>query len=141
MNNKSTAAVLARLKLVTECTSDTSLAEALGVSPQTLSSWKSRDSVPYSFCVDVASAKGVSLDWLIMGEGPQQRGETLEYPQGSEKLHTTPREDALLALFRELPENQQREIQSAAEEKKRLRDIEQRLNELIAALADIKRPA
>lgn len=52
-----------------------------------------------------------------------------------------PQEDAILALFRSLEETDRREIQSAAEEKKRIRDIEQRLKDLTEALADAKRPA
>lgn len=53
----------------------------------------------------------------------------------------TPREQAILDLFRSLDEDGQREIQDAAAEKKRLRDLEQRFEELAAAFADIKRPA
>ncbi|AVJ97299.1 hypothetical protein PALA47_04518 [Pseudomonas aeruginosa] len=52
-----------------------------------------------------------------------------------------PREQALLALWRELDEGEQREIQLAAEEKKRLKILEQRLAELEAVVADAKRLA
>jgi len=47
----------------------------------------------------------------------------------------SPREEAILGLLRGLDEADQRDIQSAAEEKKRLRQIEQRLQELTNALA------
>jgi len=50
-------------------------------------------------------------------------------------------EEAMLELFRSLNDAGKREIQSAAEEKKRLMDVEQRLKELTEALADSKRPA
>ncbi|KHL68892.1 hypothetical protein SAMN02927929_02247 [Pseudomonas flexibilis] len=52
-----------------------------------------------------------------------------------------PREQAILELYRALDEDAQREIQSAAEEKKRLKALEQRLQELEAVVADIKRLA
>jgi len=52
-----------------------------------------------------------------------------------------PREQALLALWRERDEHAQREIHGAAEEKKRLKTLEQRLQELEAVVADIKRLA
>jgi len=42
----------------------------------------------------------------------------------------TPQEDAILSLYRALGDADRRDIQSAVEEKKRLRDIEQRLEEL-----------
>lgn len=51
------------------------------------------------------------------------------------------REQAILALFRDLGEEDQREIQHAAEEKKRLKSLEQRLAELEAVVADIKKMA
>ena len=50
-------------------------------------------------------------------------------------------EKAMLELFRSLGDAGKREIQSAAEEKKRLMDVEQRLKDLTEALADTKRPA
>lgn len=51
------------------------------------------------------------------------------------------REQAILALFRDLGEEDQREIQHAAEEKKRLKRLEQRIAELEAVVADAKRMA
>ena len=134
----SVASVLERLALVLGTKTGNQLAEALGVSPQTISSWKSRESVPYAQCVDVAREKGVSLDWLLTGEGPMHRGEAGQAVQGAAE---NPREQALLALWRELDEGAQREIQRAAEEKKRLTEIEQRLSELEAVVAAGKRLA
>lgn len=52
-----------------------------------------------------------------------------------------PREQALLALWRELDEDAQREIQRTAQEKKRLSDIEAQLKELAAAVAALNRSA
>jgi hypothetical protein len=52
-----------------------------------------------------------------------------------------PREQAILALFRELSEADQREIQHAAQEKKRLSAIEDQLKELAAAVAALNRSA
>ncbi len=51
------------------------------------------------------------------------------------------REQALLALWRELDEDAQREIQRSAQEKKRLSDIETQLKELAAAVAALNRSA
>ena len=59
----------------------------------------------------------------------------------AETVVTNPQEEAILTLFRSLEEADRREIQSAAEEKKRIRDIEQRLEDLTAALADVKKHA
>jgi transcriptional regulator with XRE-family HTH domain len=138
MHRKAVKAVLERLSVVLGAKTSQSLAEQLGVSPQTVSSWKGRESVPYAQCVEVAERYAVSLDWLLTGEGPMRRGEE---GQAALSLAESPREQAMLALWRELDEDAQREIQRAAEEKKRLITIEQRLAELEAVVADGKRLA
>ena len=81
---------------------------------------------------------GISLDWLLTGEGPMLLGGAVE-SAGAQAVNQ--QEEAILELFRSLGEAGKREIQSAAEEKKRLMDVEQRLNDLTEALADTKRPA
>lgn len=68
----------------------------------------------------------ISADWLLTGEGPMLRDD--QQPQASDPL--SPRERTLLELFRALGEDQQREIQGLADDKKRLMDMEQRLEEL-----------
>lgn len=81
---------------------------------------------------------GISVDWLLTGEGsmfPDARGEVAQAKASNKQ------EEAILELFRSLGEAGKREIQSAAEEKKRLMDVEQRLKDLTEALADSKRPA
>lgn len=81
---------------------------------------------------------GISLDWLLTGEGSMFLGVSAA---SSEAQTKNQQEEAILELFRSLGEAGKREIQSAAEEKKRLMDVEQRLKDLTAALADTKRPA
>ncbi|MEZ1353622.1 transcriptional regulator, partial [Pseudomonas aeruginosa] len=86
----------------------------------------------------ISSRLGISVDWLLTGDGQMLRGVPVgETHSGAEN----PREQALLALWRELDEGEQREIQLAAEEKKRLKILEQRLAELEAVVADAKRLA
>lgn len=138
MQKKSLDAVLERLMTVFAVDSDSELARKLDVNRQTLGSWRSRQSIPYALCVSVSEAEGVSLDWLLAGEGAMLRGVSTS---DAETTVNNPQEEAILALFRALEETDRREIQSAAEEKKRIRDIEQRLKDLTEALADTKRPA
>ncbi len=84
----------------------------------------------------ITTRLGISTDWLLTGEGGMYRG------GGAAGLATeTPREEAVLTLFRDLDEDAQREIQRAAEEKKRLREVERRLDDLSAALQQAKKPA
>ncbi|WPN45989.1 MULTISPECIES: helix-turn-helix domain-containing protein [unclassified Pseudomonas] len=136
MRSKKSQAVLARLKQVTGTKTDASLSSALQISPQTLSSWKGRDSTPYSLCVDLAQARGISLDWLLLGEGPilrQAMTDTSASPPPS-----TERENTILALWRLLDEEGRCAIQNTLEEKQRLRDMEIKLCEMATILATLK---
>ena len=136
MRSKKSQAVLARLKQVTGTKTDASLSSALQISPQTLSSWRGRDSTPYSLCVEIAQTRGISLDWLLLGEGPVLR-QTVTDSSETDQASTT-REDTILALWRLLDEADRCAIQNALEEKQRLRDMELRLSEMASILATLK---
>jgi hypothetical protein len=136
MRSKKSQAVLARLKQITGTKSDASLSSALNISPQTLSSWKGRDSTPYSLCVEIAQSRGVSLDWLLLGEGPILRQETVHTT--SENPDSSTRENTILALWRLLDEEGRCAIQNALEEKRRLRDLEIKLAEMASLVSTLK---
>jgi hypothetical protein len=136
LRSKKSQAILARLKQITGTTTDAALSSALQVSPQTLSSWKGRDSTPYSLCVDLAQVRGISLDWLLLGEGPmlrQTQVDTLEPNRES-----TLRENTMLALWRLLDDDDRCVIQRALEEKTRLRDLELKLAEMSSILSALQ---
>lgn len=129
MNKKSSLAVLERIKTVLGASSDSELCRLIGINRQTLASWKTRESVPYALCVQMSEERDLSLDWLLLGSGSMYRNDNAQ----SEGLN--PRQTAILKLFDGMSENEQREIQAAYEEKKRLNDLEQR----VAALEEFKK--
>lgn len=126
--------ILDRLKQVLPCRDDTSLALRLGVAKSTLSNWRSRDSFPYTIAVQLAGELGLSLDWVLAGVGPPYRCQKEELAvaeqQAAYNVELTPRQQNLLTLFESLDEDGKREIQTVAQEKKRLKDLEQRIAEL-----------
>jgi hypothetical protein len=136
LRSKKSQAVLARLKQITGTKTDVSLSSALQISPQTLSSWKGRDSTPYSLCVDIAQTRGISLDWLLLGEGPILRQTVTDSPVTIQE--STNRENTILALWRLLDENDRCVIQNALEEKQRLREMELKLSEMSMTLAALE---
>ena len=72
----------------------------------------------------------ISADWLLIGEGQMFRG--------SDATTENLREQDLLALFRELPDDEQQELQRTALGKRRLREIERRLEEVMASLGELR---
>ncbi|VVP74519.1 hypothetical protein PS918_01697 [Pseudomonas fluorescens] len=136
MRSKKSQDVLTRLKRVTGTKTDASLSSALKISPQTLSSWKGRDSTPYSICVEIAQSRGISLDWLLLGEGPILRATSSESLESAQE--STTRENTILALWRLLDEDDRCAIQNALEEKRRLRDLELKLSEMASVLSSLQ---
>jgi SOS-response transcriptional repressor LexA len=61
------AIIIDRLKLALGITKNKELADILGISANTVSSWKSRDSIDLELIV--AKCESVSVDWLLRGEG------------------------------------------------------------------------
>lgn len=136
MRSKKSQAVLTRLKLITGTSTDTALSSALNISPQTLSSWKGRDSTPYAICIDIAQTRGISLDWLLLGEGPILRPVTTTDTDTTQA--STPQEHTMLVLWRLLNEDDRSAIQHALEEKRRLRDLELKLAEMASTLSRLQ---
>jgi hypothetical protein len=63
-------AILNRLKEMTGSSSDADLARYLGISPATLSNWKSRGSIDYDLVF--SKCDDWNLQWLLTGKGTQQ---------------------------------------------------------------------
>lgn len=59
--------VILRLMSLLHVTTDTALAKVLGVSKQTISAWRTRESIPFNICIDIAQKTGASLDFIILG--------------------------------------------------------------------------
>ncbi len=61
------AEIIERLREAYGAANETDLARAMGVPQSTLSSWKSRGSIPISALLVQAGKLDISLDWLIRG--------------------------------------------------------------------------
>lgn len=126
MSKTCIAAILNRLKLIAGCTTDIELARTLGISPQTLSSWKVRGSIPYSLCVALAEQHDLSLDWLLLGDGNQAR--TPAAPQAETSMSGW--EADLLVQLKELSDLDLQTIRATVQDKLRIYQLERRLEEL-----------
>lgn len=126
MSTHSLSAILHRMKDLTGAKTDAELSKALGISPQTLSSWKIRESIPYALCMELAQEQGVSLDWLFLGDGQQNRTSIASPPQG----HSSAWETDLLKQLRALSALDLQAIRATIEDKLRISQLERRLEEL-----------
>jgi len=120
-----TEAIIERLKIVVGVKTSTQLAEKIGVNRPVISTWKARKKIPYEACEEVSKQYSVSLEWLLSGTGDMK-------PQSgqADSPSIDPQSQKMLELYAALTDSQRREICSAAEEKKRLNEIEKLVQEL-----------
>ncbi|HEM8625822.1 TPA: helix-turn-helix domain containing protein [Citrobacter farmeri] len=132
MNKKAVNAVLLRLMSLFNVDNDSELARALNVNRQTLASWRKRDSVPYSICINIAEERGISLDWLLTGKGEDEVSkaelETQSFSQADLKM---------LELLNQLDPEVRRDLMRGAEEKQRVIEMEKQIQELSLKLKNL----
>ncbi|ARR08611.1 hypothetical protein Vc3S01_A0638 [Vibrio campbellii] len=59
--------VLDRISKLEQVKTDADIAQILNVSPQTMSTWKRRGTIPYERICELCNAKGYSLDSILLG--------------------------------------------------------------------------
>lgn len=84
--------IIEQLKTGLNSKTDKDLCEKIGVPKQTLSGWKSRNSIPLEMIFDISQKFSLDLNWLITGE------------QKNEQLPADAR--MLLAAFNDLSDRQ-----------------------------------
>ncbi|MBD8614152.1 helix-turn-helix domain-containing protein [Pseudomonas rhizosphaerae] len=117
MRTSEATEVLDRLKQLLAAPNDAALAKALGISPQTLGSWRARASIPYGLCMNLARTDGISLDWLLLG-----RGAMLPEPHA---LLADESVVAILATLQGLDAQDQEHVHRVALDRKLLRELQQ----------------
>ncbi|MBI5560110.1 MAG: helix-turn-helix domain-containing protein [Deltaproteobacteria bacterium] len=61
--------VIERMRRAGNLKNDSKVARALGITPQALSNYKKRERVPSDLILKFSAIYGVSVDWLLTGEG------------------------------------------------------------------------
>lgn len=125
MNNLTAESVLDRLQKALGVKSDSALSRLLGVNRATLGNWRTRDSVPYSICVNFSIENSISLNWLLAGQGNMLFN---VYGQSAEALSAD--HARLIELFDALSEKQQEVALQLISEKKQLNDLEKAVEDL-----------
>lgn len=61
--------VIERMRHAADLKNDSKVARSLGITPQALSNYKKREKMPSDLILKFSSIHGVSVDWLLTGEG------------------------------------------------------------------------
>lgn len=132
--------VIARMCQAAGVTSEAQLARALGKAKNTVSTWKARGSVPVASCEQVSRDRGVSLDWLLTGQGEMRLGEgpAADWPLPAGLHGLEKRVAALLHLMSDLSQGDRdaflTECFARAADKKRIAELGQAIQDLEAKL-------
>jgi len=60
---------MGRMKLSSGLKNDSKVARALGITPQAISNYRKRGNIPADVLLKFSEAFGVSVDWLVNGDG------------------------------------------------------------------------
>jgi hypothetical protein len=82
--------ILARVAQIAGAKNDTELALALRAGRSSLPTWRKADTIPFEPLFEFAKTQGVSIDWLLTGEGDSKASDALI---GAQRLMV---EDAVL---------------------------------------------
>ena len=72
--------VIGRLKTALRLRTDVELAKHLGVRQNTVSGWKSRDTLDYKKIIEICDGNNISFDWLFSGKGSMFAKSEAVYP-------------------------------------------------------------
>ncbi|ALG68234.1 helix-turn-helix transcriptional regulator [Beggiatoa leptomitoformis] len=114
--------VLDRLAKLANSKTDKELADYVGISSSNISTWRSRDTIPYDACLKISERDGISIDWLLTGKGSIYK---VDYSIDSVK-----EEQTVLELYRALSMERRHEILSILREKKSMEELLRRMVEL-----------
>ncbi|MFS9881923.1 helix-turn-helix domain-containing protein [Salmonella enterica] len=143
MDKKSIDAVLSRLMTVFAVSTDSDLAKKLGVNRQTLASWRKRDSVPYSLCINIAEQQDISLDWLLSGKEGRSEGKSVGGRDSYNFIKNSNDDDSPLArkwleMFASLDEDGQKNILQDIAKEQQQTELRQQLKELKETIERLK---
>lgn len=65
--------IVERMKKAGNLKNESAVARRLGVTPQALSNYKKRDTMPSGLILKFADMTGVSIDWLVYGGDDMER--------------------------------------------------------------------
>ncbi len=65
--------IIERMRWAGKLKNDSAVAKVLGVTPQALSNYKKRGEIPTDLVLRFANIYGLSVDWLLTGEGQMYR--------------------------------------------------------------------
>ncbi|MBI5561660.1 MAG: helix-turn-helix domain-containing protein [Deltaproteobacteria bacterium] len=84
--------LIERMRWAGKLKNDSAVARSLGVTPQALSNYKKRGEMPTDLVLKFAGIYGLSVDWLITGDGEMYKN-VIKKPEGEGKSFSSAAED------------------------------------------------
>lgn len=69
--------ILKAVKEIAGVSRDSEIAHLLDIRQSMISMWRKRGTIPYEFLLHFCEQHNIDMVWLLTGEGPQYRGESL----------------------------------------------------------------
>lgn len=85
--------LIERMRWAGKLKNDSAVARSLGVTPQALSNYKKRGEMPTDLVLKFAGIYGLSVDWLITGEGEMYKN-VIKRPEGEGKSFVSAAEES-----------------------------------------------
>jgi len=85
--------LIERMRWAGKLKNDSAVARSLGVTPQALSNYKKRGEMPTDLMLKFAGIYGLSVDWLITGEGEINKN-VVKRPEGEGKSFVSAAEES-----------------------------------------------
>jgi len=116
--------VISRVKKALKIKADYELANRINMKPTAFNSRKKANSLPFEELLVLANSEKLDFNWVLTGEGEMYRI--------GPKINSVSEERAekFIELFDTLNETQQKEILAACAEKKRMNELEQKVDQL-----------
>ncbi|MDD2725396.1 MAG: helix-turn-helix domain-containing protein [Methylovulum sp.] len=113
-----------RVKKALKIKADYELAERLNMKTTTFNSRKKANSLPYEELLLLSSTENLDFNWVLTGEGGMYREEQRRNPISERRA------EAIIEMYEALSDAQQKEILADIENKKRMNELIETVNQL-----------
>jgi hypothetical protein len=110
--------IIERMRIAAEVKNDVELAKYLKIKPNSITSWKTQNTIPYKHIDVISENKKCSFEWILSGE----------FPIGVRE-HQNQYIAHVVSMMEEMDEETQRRSEGDVQEKKLIMDLKRQVEE------------